>query len=143
MTRSEFTFLETDDVIEIHETYEPTKGQDADLSLLDSAVNAPQWVYCYRDDSDIFDLAGAYLFHICMNHSFVDGNKRTASTATIVFLVANGFLEDDFDFMSEDDYLQLTLAIPEHRATEKDAADFLRSRLESAYQERCSDQQAE
>jgi len=27
---------------------------------------------------DIFTMAAAYLFHICKNHPFIDGNKRTA-----------------------------------------------------------------
>jgi death-on-curing protein len=36
-------------------------------------------------------MAAAYLFHLCGNHGFVDGNKRTALAATLVFLDANGY----------------------------------------------------
>ena len=32
----------------------------------------------------------AYLFYICKNHPFLDGNKRTAMMAAIVFLRLNG-----------------------------------------------------
>ena len=36
-----------------------------------------------------FDMAAAYAFHIAQNHPFVDGNKRTALTAALVFLEIN------------------------------------------------------
>ena len=35
-------------------------------------------------------MAAAYLFHIVANHAFVDGNKRTAFLAMLVFLEQNG-----------------------------------------------------
>jgi death-on-curing protein len=38
----------------------------------------------------IFAMAAAYAFHIAENHPFVDGNKRTALNAAIVFLGLNG-----------------------------------------------------
>jgi death-on-curing protein len=31
-------------------------------------------------------MAAAYAYHLCQNHPFVDGNKRTALTAALVFL---------------------------------------------------------
>jgi death-on-curing protein len=39
--------------------------------------------------SDPIEIAAAYLFYICRNHPFVDGNKRTALAACLVFLDAN------------------------------------------------------
>jgi prophage maintenance system killer protein len=36
-------------------------------------------------------MAAAYLFHICANHPYVDGNKRTAAEAADVFLYVNGY----------------------------------------------------
>ena len=36
------------------------------------------------------EVAAAYLFYICGNHPFLDGNKRTAMMAAIVFLRLNG-----------------------------------------------------
>ncbi len=41
--------------------------------------------------SGLFEMAAAYAFHIAENHPFVDGNKRTALNAAIVFLGLNGF----------------------------------------------------
>ena len=39
----------------------------------------------------LFEMAAACAFHIAENHPFVDGNKRTALNAAIVFLGLNGF----------------------------------------------------
>lgn len=39
---------------------------------------------------DITSAAAAYLFHICMDHPFADGNKRTALASCGVFLHLNG-----------------------------------------------------
>ena len=36
------------------------------------------------------EVAGAYLFYLCKNHPFVDGNKRAALGACLVFLRLNG-----------------------------------------------------
>jgi len=35
-------------------------------------------------------MAAAYLFHICKNHPFFDGNKRVAVVAAEIFLNING-----------------------------------------------------
>ncbi len=45
--------------------------------------------------STIFEQAAPYAFHICQNHPFVDGNKRTALAAALVFLDLNGIEIDD------------------------------------------------
>jgi len=42
-------------------------------------------------------MAAAYAFHIAENHPFVDGNKRTALNAAIVFLGLNGLDVADDD----------------------------------------------
>jgi len=62
-----------------------------DLALLESAVAAPQaglgGQSPYRD---LAEVAAAYLFFLCRNHPFIDGNKRAALGACIVFLRLNG-----------------------------------------------------
>lgn len=40
----------------------------------------------------IFLKAALYARNICMNHPFVDGNKRTGITAALVFLESNGYV---------------------------------------------------
>lgn len=62
-----------------------------DLALLESAVAAPQASLGGKSPyRDLPEVAAAYLFYLCRNHPFLDGNKRTALGACIVFLRLNG-----------------------------------------------------
>ena len=66
-----------------------------DETLLESAVAAPQASMMGQPlISDPLEIATAYLFYICRNHPFLDGNKRTALAACLVFLEENGLLPD-------------------------------------------------
>ena len=61
-----------------------------DEGLLESAVAAPTAsVFGRSPYADLVEVAGAYLFYICRNHPFRDGNKRAAMTSAIVFLRLN------------------------------------------------------
>ena len=81
-------------VLEIHaEAIARFGGSDGirDEALLDSAVAAPQASFGGRSPfSDIAEVAAAYLYYICKNHPFVDGNKRAALGACLVVLRLNG-----------------------------------------------------
>ena len=44
--------------------------------------------------SEPIEIAAAYLFYLCRNHPFVDGNKRTALATCLVFLEQNDLLPD-------------------------------------------------
>jgi death-on-curing protein len=81
-------------VREIHvEALERFGGLDGvrDENLLASAVLAPQSTFGGQSPyGDIVEIAAAYLFYLCRNHPFLDGNKRTAMMAAIVFLRLNG-----------------------------------------------------
>ena len=60
-------------------------------NLLASAVLTPQSSFGGKSPyTDLIDVAAAYLFYICRNHPFLDGNKRTAMMSAIVFLRLNG-----------------------------------------------------
>jgi death on curing protein len=62
-----------------------------DENLLASAALAPQASFFGKSPfRDVIEVAAAYLFYICQNHPFIDGNKRTAMVAAIVFLRVNG-----------------------------------------------------
>ena len=66
-----------------------------DQALLESAVAAPQASMMGQPlISDPLEIAAAYLFYISRNHPFLDGNKRTALAACLVFLENNGLLPD-------------------------------------------------
>ena len=54
-------------------------------ALLESAVAAPQASFSGKSPyNDLVEVAAAYLFYLCRNHPFVDGNKRTALGACMV-----------------------------------------------------------
>jgi len=61
-----------------------------DMALLESAVAAPQSSFGGKSPySDLTEIAAAYLFYLCRNHPFVDGNKRAALGACLVFFRLN------------------------------------------------------
>lgn len=60
-------------------------------SLLESAIAAPQASFGGQSVfADIVEVAAAYLFYICRNHPFIDGNKCAGLGACLVFLRLNG-----------------------------------------------------
>ena len=63
-----------------------------DEKLLESALAQSQTSFGgeYAHE-DLFQMAAAYSFHLCRNHPFFDGNKRTALIAMYMFLYANGY----------------------------------------------------
>jgi death-on-curing protein len=88
---SEPVWLEVDEVIDMHaEQLAIFGGPEGirDHGLLESAVLRPvnQWHY---GQTDLAALAAAYAFGLARNHAFVDGNKRIAFHAMMVFLRGN------------------------------------------------------
>lgn len=57
--------------------------------------------------STIPAMAVAYLFHLCQNHPFMDGNKRTGANAAVTFLPINDW---NLDF-SEEELVDLVLSV--------------------------------
>lgn len=88
-------FLTTAIVREIHVAAIDAFGGSAGLrdeALLASALAAPQATFAGKSVfADRVEIAAAYLFYLCRNHPFVDGNKRTALGACLVFLRLNAF----------------------------------------------------
>jgi death-on-curing protein len=85
-------WLDVDEVIDMHaEQLAIFGGPEGvrDHGLLESAVLRPvnQWHY---GQMDFAALAAAYAFGLARNHAFVDGNKRIAFQAMMVFLRNNG-----------------------------------------------------
>lgn len=89
-----FCHLTADIAREIHtEAVARFGGSDGvrDVALLESAVAAPQATMMGEPMfTDPVEIAAAYLFYLCRNHPFVDGNKPTALGACLVFLRLNG-----------------------------------------------------
>jgi len=91
-------FLSVEDVLTLHAIAIEDQGGDSsirDRTLLESAVAMPaqqfQGQFLHHD---IATMAAAYAFHICMNHPFVDGNKRAGAAAMIAFLSDNDWSFD-------------------------------------------------
>ena len=64
-----------------------------DMGMLESAIGRPFATFGGEDlYSDVFMKAGAFIQSIVKNHPFIDGNKRTAFSGTIVFLLAGGVI---------------------------------------------------
>ncbi|MDA1231851.1 MAG: type II toxin-antitoxin system death-on-curing family toxin [Planctomycetota bacterium] len=64
-----------------------------DQTLVESAVAAPKATFGGKSVyTDTIEVSAAYLFYLCGNHPFVDGNKRTALGACLVHLQLNGYL---------------------------------------------------
>ena len=79
-----------------------------DAAALDSAFHTPQAQFGGQFlHSTIFEMAAAYGFHLCQNHPFIDGNKRTAGMVMFTFLQLNG-LEP---IVSEADYYSTMMAV--------------------------------
>src|SRR2546423_505152 len=96
---SEPFFLTVEDVEEIHaESLARFGGSHGlrDRGLLESAVAQPQAGFADQYlHPTLFDMAAAYAFHIAENQPFVDGNKRAALGAALVFLKMNDTEIDD------------------------------------------------
>jgi death-on-curing protein len=97
--------LSVDHVLAIHRAaIEGFGGSDGlrDLALLQSAVFGGASTF-----SDTVEVAAAYLYYLCSNHPFVDGNKRVALGACLVFLKINGYRTAP----DSEDWENLTLAV--------------------------------
>jgi death-on-curing protein len=123
-------FLTTEAVIEIHRlqlSHYGGSGGIRDRKLLDSALAQPMASFGGRYlHRDVFTMAAAYLFHIVLNHPFVDGNKRVGLHAALTFLALNGH---PLEVPSEDLY-SVTMAVARGRLG-KDAVARLFRRLAS------------
>jgi len=99
-----------------------------DQALLESAVAAPQASMMGRPlISDPVEIAAAYLFYLCRNHPFIDGNKRTALAACLVFLQGNDLLPSTK--LSTDEWETFVLDVAESRLTRDQTTARLRKLL--------------
>jgi death-on-curing protein len=101
-----------------------------DQSLLESAVAAPQATKLGQPViTDPVEIAAAYLFYLCRNHAFVDGNKRAALATCLVFLSENQLLPEEV--LDADDWEALTLDVAASRLDREQTTSRLRKLLRS------------
>ncbi len=102
-----------------------------DEALLESAVAAPQATMMGRALlTDRIENGGAYLFYLCRNHAFVDGNKRTALAACLVFLESNDLLPNTR--FPTDEWEAFVLDVAASRLDRKETTARLRKLLKQA-----------
>jgi death on curing protein len=116
-------------VLEIHAEAIGQFGGSAgirEMALLESAVAAPQASFGGESVyTDLVEVAAAYLFFLCRNHPFVDGNKRAALGACIVFLRLNG-IEPQSDSQTWED---LTLDVAASKLARDQTSQGLRTSI--------------
>jgi death on curing protein len=96
--------------------------------LLESAVAAPQATMMGAPVmTEPIEIAAAYLFYLCSNHAFVDGNKRVALATCLVFLSENRLLADEM--LDADAWEAFTLAIAAGELSRDGATHRLRALL--------------
>lgn len=92
-----------------------------DSGLVDSAIASARNAYFYGQD-DLFDVAAAYAYHIAESQAYLDGNKRTAMLAAIVFLAAN----DVIISKNTDILYQAMIDIANHKLDKAGLAEIFR-----------------
>ena len=83
-------------------------GPVRDIGLLDSACHRPQAGLLGQEAYPTLAGKAAALMHsLAGNHALVDGNKRLALLATVVFLRINGYRLE----LTDDEAFDLTLSV--------------------------------
>lgn len=122
-------FLTLSEVVEVHrdqiDRYGGSHGL-RDEGLLEAAVQAPAAFFGGAFlHGDLIEMASAFLFSLAKNHPFVDGNKRTATAAALVFLALNGVkIRAD-----EPTFSDLVIAVASGAATREEVVKLLREHL--------------
>lgn len=99
-----------------------------DEAALDSALHMPQAQFGGEFlHPTIYLMAAAYGFHLCQNHPFVDGNKRTAGMVMFTFLKLNG-LEP---VATETDYYAVMMAVASGKMRKEQLAAWLQTVVEN------------
>jgi death on curing protein len=101
-------YLDVEDLVQL--TADLGAGPVRDIGLLDSASARPRSSVFGEDAYASIELKAAALLHsICGNHALVDGNKRLAWLAAVVFLDLNGRRIT----LSHDEAFDLVMAVAE------------------------------
>lgn len=130
----ELKHLDVEAVIAIHTEVLAAHGGGTglrDRALLESAVAAPQATFGgVPIISEVVEVAGSYLFYLCRNHPFVDGNKRVALAAALVFLQANDALpEPDLPAKHIDEWESFVLDVASSKINREQTVLRLRALL--------------
>ncbi|EMJ90573.1 type II toxin-antitoxin system death-on-curing family toxin [Leptospira alstonii] len=91
-------------------------------NLLESAIAQPLSGFDNQEfHIGLIQKASAYLFYLCKNHAFIDGNKRVALASALIFLDLNGVEIED----QEDSLYELTIGVADGRVSLKSIIKIL------------------
>ena len=119
-------FLTLDEVLRIHaRSLAEHGGREGvrDFGLVDSALASAKNVFYYAG-GDLFDVAAGYAFHLAESQAFIDGNKRTAVVAALVFLARNGVYVQPATW----DLYSAMIDVAEKKKSKADLAEIFRNR---------------
>jgi death on curing protein len=123
-------FLSTSQVIKIHERQIEIFGGTAgirDEGLLDSALAQPQATFAGELlHPTIHEQAAAYLYHLAMNHPFIDGNKRTAFAVMDTFIRLNGYSLS----LSDTETYNMVIRVVKREISKEELSAFLELHLQ-------------
>jgi death-on-curing protein len=125
----EIHFLTLDELLQIHDDQLERYGGLAGFisrDIVESALAQPgAMAFGQYLHADIADMAAAYVFHFASSQGFVDGNKRTATLAAVMFLLRNGYRLDVLD----EDLYPIVLRVATGSFSKSELSDWLRPRL--------------
>ncbi|MEH1950716.1 MAG: type II toxin-antitoxin system death-on-curing family toxin [Nostoc sp.] len=123
-------FLTISQVLDIHQRQIQRFGGTAgvrDEGLLDSALAQPQATFGGELlHPTIYEQAAAYLYHLAMNHPFLDGNKRTAFAVMLTFLNLNGYTLN----LSQEQAYKLVIQVVQKEISKEELSAFLELHLQ-------------
>lgn len=126
---ADIRFVEIEEALRIHKRQVDRFGGDdgiRDRGLLESALAMPRAMFGgHFVHEDLAAMAGAYLYHLCNNHCFVDGNKRVALAVALYFLTRNG-MSLEVDDQSLQDYV---LSVASGQMDKDGVTAYLREQL--------------
>ncbi|MBD0265116.1 MAG: type II toxin-antitoxin system death-on-curing family toxin [Tolypothrix sp. Co-bin9] len=123
-------FLSISQVLDIHQdeinSFGGTSGV-RDEGLLDSALAQPQATFGGELlHPTIGEQAAAYLYHLAMNHPFIDGNKRTAFAVMDTFITLNGYSLN----LSEEQAYNLVIQVVQTQISKEELSAFMELHLQ-------------
>lgn len=123
-------FLSISQVLDIHQdeinSFGGTFGV-RDKGLLDSALAQPQATFGGELlHPTIGEQAAAYLYHLAMNHPFIDGNKRTAFAVMDTFITLNGYSLN----LSEEQAYNLVIQVVQRQISKEELSAFMELHLQ-------------
>jgi death-on-curing protein len=128
---SAIQFLTLEEVVTLHQRLVDEFGGASgirDHGMLQAALAVPAAAFggTYLH-STLAEMGAAYLFHLVMNHPFLDGNKRIGAAAARVFLIMNGARFDP----DETEYGDMVLSLAAGKLDKADVIAFFKRHVKA------------